>query len=230
MKENMLSDALKSIFGPLKNILDQCAGEKHELWKEILRLMSRMSPEKIHKALTEAESNKLWKRKVTVGGNTKYELLEKFNTMTYKVGNEDRVGIQVSEWAHDIANKPECVFSTEVEDGVEFVVGSLGGLFGFKKGTKARVFLDEAFLAKHDLEFCKPGDAFYIRINYTDQPLDEQVNVGMEPIIGSDHRPAVFKLLHDPTGVWLHANYHRPDSQWTPDNLWIFRRMTKIGV
>jgi hypothetical protein len=222
MHNIMLSSALELISGPLKNILDQLAGEKNELWVEILKLTSRMTPENILRALKNA-SLKLWK-KLSVGGNTKDELLEKFKTATYRVGKEDKVGIQANDWARDIASKAECIFPTEVEEDVEFVMGSLGDLFGFNRNAKTQVFLNEAFLAKYDLELCKPSDAFYLRLAYTDQPLDEWIRVGMKPIIGSDRNPRVFRLVHDSRGVWLFAADAFPARQWNPAHLWLFRR------
>lgn len=220
---NTCSDvALADVAGPMKDLLDKLSGENGASWLEVVKLALRTQPHLLIAKLKEI-AFKLWK-KISVGGNTKDELLEKFKTATYKVGSEDKVGIQASDWARDIASKPECVFQTEVEEGVEFVMGSLGDLFGFKKNTKTRVFLNEAFLAKHNLEFCKPSDAFYFRLNYTDQPLDEWFRVGMKPIVDSARRPGVFGLGHDSDGVWLSAYYANPDFQWPPDYLWFFRR------
>ena len=218
----MLSGALELISGPLNNILDQLAGEKNELWLQILQLMSRMSPEKILSAL-KASVLKLWK-KLSVGGNTKGELLEKFKTAIYKVAGGEKTGIQASEWARDIASKSECAFPADMEEDVEFVMGSLGDLFGFKKNAETQVFLDETFLAKYDLEPCKPSDAFYLRLAYLEQPLDEWVRVGMKLIIDSDRHPLVFRLGHRSDGLWLRAHYAYPGNQWNPGLLWIFRR------
>jgi hypothetical protein len=214
--------ALADVAGPMKDLLDKLSGENGASWLEAVKLVLRTQPHLLIAKLKEL-ALKLWK-KLSVGGNTKDEILEKFKTAIYKVGNEDKVGIQASDWARDIASKPECVFPTEVEDGVEFVMGSLGDLFGFKKNVETQVFLNEAFLAKHDLEFCKPSDAFYLRLSYTDQPLDEWIRVGMKPIVGSDRFPSVFRLGHDSGGVWLSASYAYPDNQWYPDGLWFFRR------
>jgi hypothetical protein len=214
--------ALADVAGPMKDLLDKLSGENGASWLEAVKLVLRTQPHLLIAKLKEL-ALKLWK-KLSVGGNTKDEILEKFKTAIYKVGNEDKVGIQASDWARDIASKPECVFPTEVEDGVEFVMGSLGDLFGFKKNVETQVFLNEAFLAKHDLEFCKPSDAFYLRLSYTDQPLDEWIRVGMKPIVDSDRDPSVFRLGHDSGGVWLSASYAYPDNQWYPDGLWFFRR------
>ena len=214
--------ALVDVAGPMKDLLDKLSGENGASWLEAVKLVLRTQPHLLIAKLKEL-ALKLWK-KLSVGGNTKDEILEKFKTAIYKVGNEDKVGIQASDWARDIASKPECVFPTEVEDGVEFVMGSLGDLFGFKKNVETQVFLNEAFLAKHDLEFCKPSDAFYLRLSYTDQPLDEWIRVGMKPIVDSDRNPNVFNLEHDSNGMWLNADYADPDCQWGPGCLWIFRR------
>jgi hypothetical protein len=214
--------ALADVAGPMKDLLDKLSGENGASWLEAVKLVLRTQPHLLIAKLKEL-ALKLWK-KLSVGGNTKDEILEKFKTAIYKVGNEDKVGIQASDWARDIASKPECVFPTEVEDGVEFVMGSLGDLFGFKKNVETQVFLNEAFLAKHDLEFCKPSDAFYLRLSYTDQPLDEWIRVGMKPIVVSDRGPFVFNLERDSSGMWLLASCAFPVDQWYPDCLWFFRR------
>ncbi len=71
--EAMLRTALRGILGPVKNILDQLAGEKGEQWIEILGLMSRMTPERILKVLSTKVSDIYWKR-IVVGGKTRKEL------------------------------------------------------------------------------------------------------------------------------------------------------------
>lgn len=219
--------ALADVAGPMKDLFDKLSGENGASWLEAVKLALRTQPHLLIAKLKEL-ALKLWKQ-IPVGGNTKDELLGQLKTATYKVGNEEKVGIQASDWARDIASKSECVFPTEVEDGVEFVMGSLGDLFGFKKNMETQFFLDEDFLAKHNLEFCKPSDAFYLRLNYTDQPLDEWIRVGMKPIIDSDRGPIVFRLAHGSDGMWLHAGYANPDFQWDPGNLWFFRRkVTKL--
>lgn len=218
----MLSGALGLISGPLKNILDQLGGAKNELWLEIYQLMSRMSPENILAALKGA-AIKLTK-KMSVGGYTLHELLENFKIATYKVGDEEKVEFQASEFARDIASKEECTFPTEVEEGVEFVVGSLGDLFRFKNRTEAQAFLSEAFLKKRGLELCKPSDALYLRLAYTDQPSDEKLHVAMKPILGFDGIPRVFSLVHDSHVMQLYAYNADSDDKWNLDSLWIFRR------
>lgn len=220
---NTCSDiALADVAGPMKDLLDKLSGENGASWLEAVKLALRTQPHLLIAKLKEL-ALKLWK-KIPVGGNTKDELLEQFKTATYKVGNDQKIGIQASDYTRDIASKPECLFSTEVEEGVEFVMGSLGDLFGFKKNTETQVFLNEAFLAKHNLEFCKPSDAFYLRLAYGDQPVGEWVRVGHKPITDSVGYPFVFNLVHVSDGMWLNARNAYPSYPWFPDNLWIFRR------
>ena len=40
----------------------------------------------------------------------------------------------------------------------------------------------------------------------------------------SDGNPNVFYVNHDDDGRCLNANYANPDSQWDPDNSWVFGR------
>ncbi len=188
--------ALAAAAGPMKDMLDKLSGENGATWLEA------------------------WKT-LTVGGNTKDELLAQFAEAKLPSGV---IGIQASDCARDIAGKPACDFLKEKEEGVEFVMGSLRDLFGFEENIKTEVFLNEAFLAKHGLELCKPSDAFYLRLAYLDQLLDEWIRIGMNPITDSDGYPSVFDLGHFSDGMWLSAIYADPDYQWDPDNRWFFRR------
>lgn len=162
--------------------------------------------------------------RLAVGGNTKEELLEKLKTANYRVGGSEKVGIQVGDRAHEIAGKPECTFPIEKEEGVEFVKGAIIDLFGFVRLTETQVFLNEAFLAERDLEFCMPSDAFYFRLDYTCQPFGEGARMGMKPIAVSGSDPSVFYLVHRGGGLWLLTDDARPRIQAGPYHHWIFRR------
>lgn len=216
---NTCSDiALADVAGPMKDMLDKLSGTDGASWLEAIKLTLRTDPRLLIKRLKEGFL-KLWKT-LTAGGNTKDELLAKFAEAKLPSG---ATGIKIGDWASDIAGKTACDFPKEKEDGVEFVMGSLRDLFGFPKDTKTEVFLNEAFLAKHGLELCKPSDAFYIRLTYLDQPLDEWVRVGMKPITDSSGNPSVFRLAHNSSGMWLDALYADPDRQWDPGCVWVFR-------
>ena len=218
----MLSSALGLVSGPLKNMLDQLCGQKNELWLEIYGLMSRMTPENILKALKGAVL-KPWK-KLSIGGHTKEELLEQFKMATCKVGNEESIGIQVTEDAYYIASKPECMFS-EKEDHVEFFMESLEVLFGFEEDVDAKVFLNEAFLSLYNLELCKPSDAFYIRRSIDNQPSGEWLRVGMTPIVDSSGYSKVFSVEHDDdTDYGVCVSTDCTDDEFYPGSVWFFRR------
>ncbi len=220
---NICSDiALADVAGPMKVLLDKLSGKNGASWLEAVKLALRMQPQTLIQLIKEA-ALKLWMMLI-VGGDTKEQLLSKFKEATYKVKDGTKTGMKASDWALDIAGKPECTFPTEKEEGVEFVKGSLHDLFGLDENTETQVFLNEEFLAQHGLELCKPSDAFYLRLAYNDQPLDEWIRVGMKPIIDSDRDPDVFRLGHDSLGMWLRANCAYPGLQWDPDRLWIFRR------
>lgn len=225
MKNNMLSSALGLISGPLKNILDQLAGEKNELWLEILNLMSRMTPESILKAL---KGIKPW-MKISVGGETLTDLIKKLQTTTFRVGIEEKVGIRMEGMAHYIMNKQGYQSLIELEKDVEFVKGSLENLFGFNAVTDIGTFLDEVFLVRYGLELCKSGtDTLYLRLNYLDQPLGEQVSVGMIPLVGSDLDRYVFNLAsHHPGGLTIDTKHARPGIRCSPNSIWVFRRVKK---
>jgi hypothetical protein len=124
-------------------------------------------------------------RKIPIGGDTEKELVRKLSETAYKVGQIQKVGIQITDYARLVAKEPHCIFPREVENA-EFAIGTLDelfkDLFGSKKVTELKTFLNETFLAKHGFEVCKPRDAYYLRCAYTDQPLGERVCVGTKPI------------------------------------------------
>lgn len=211
----LLSDALGLVSESLNNLLSQLKGEKNEQWLEILKLMSRMSPEKILKALREAE---VWK-KIQVGGRSvKDEFLEKFKMANCGDTDKEKVGIHTIYAAYAIV----CASPyEEAEESVEFVMWNLADL-GLKKKVWTEDLLNEAFLASLGLDFCKPSDAYYLRLNYTDQPSEETVFVGMKPV--DFHGLQVLVLKHGSVGISLVTNQATPRVLWPIDSLWIFRQ------
>jgi hypothetical protein len=65
-----------------------------------------------------------------------------------------------------------------------------------------------------------------LRLAYKDQPLNEWIHIGMQPIADRDGNPAAFEVGHNSGGVWLSTEWARPDSRWDPGIQVVFRVRT----
>ena len=132
-------------------------------------------------------------------------------------------GMRISDWANDILGKPEFVV-TEKETEVDLVVVSVAEL-GFKKGaTLEKIYARAKELG---LEFCSPDVGPQLRLQYKNQPLNEWLRIGMNPIRDSGGCLRVFSVGHDDDGLWLNSFYGFPDDVWRADARWVFVRPRK---
>ena len=131
--------------------------------------------------------------------------------------------MRISDWANDIIGKPEfVVIAGEMEvDLVKVTVGELG----FKDGARRDQIYDR--VKELGLEICPPEVGPQLRLQYKDQPLDEWILIGMEPIRYSDGDLYVFDVGHNDDGFWLHGYYGGPDDVWRTDCQWVFVRPRK---
>ena len=131
--------------------------------------------------------------------------------------------MRISDWANDIIGKPEfVVIAGEMEvDLVKVAVGELG----FKDGARRDQIYDR--VKELGLEICPPEVGPQLRLQYKDQPLDEGILIGMEPIRYSDGDLYVFDVGHNDDGFWLHGYYGGPDDVWRTDCQWVFVRPRK---
>jgi hypothetical protein len=72
------------------------------------------------------------------------------------------------------------------------------------------------------LGLCPPEVGPALRLEYTDQPLDERLYIAMKPITSSDGEPRIFVLEHNAQGMGLDAVRARPDDDWRPTDMFVF--------
>lgn len=90
-------------------------------------------------------------------------------------------GMKIGDNANDILGKPEFVAAAE-ETEVDLVKVTIAEL-GFTKGaTHERIY---SRAKKLGLELCPSEVGPQLRLQYKDQPKDEEVRVGMKPIRSS---------------------------------------------
>lgn len=103
------------------------------------------------------------------------------------------------------------------------------GLFratGFELGLTRRYTFAQLLAAgaKYDLGKL-PGEVGpTLRETYTNQPLDEQLHVVMDPIMTSGGISRIFRVENDDSGRWLSTDYVNPTREWGPEAVWVFGR------
>lgn len=148
--------------------------------------------------------------RITIGGKTSSELLEEFR----------QGGINVGIDAKRMMENPD--FTTQKNpkdiDLVSLRVGDLG-LTGIP--MTEQVYKRARQLGLH---LCPAEVGPHMRLNYAEQPWDEYLHIGMEPIFDSNGYPRVFDLGLGFEGQWLNGPWMYPEDQWEdPDYKFVFR-------
>lgn len=129
-------------------------------------------------------------------------------------------GMKIGDWANDILGKPEfTAISQETELGL--VVVSVAEL-GFKKGATREQIYNRA--KERGLELCPAEVGPQLRLQYVDQPLNDRLVIGMEPIRHSDGFLYVFNVARHDAALWLHSDYDYPDYVWDSGTRFVFVR------
>lgn len=129
-------------------------------------------------------------------------------------------GMCIGDWASDILGKPAFkVTDTEVE--VDLVNMSVAEL-GFKGSATYKQICDKVI--ELGLELCPNEVGPQLRLQYTDQPMNEWVVVAMEPITDSRGSLSVFLVERSDDGAWLRGGNGRPDDVWSADSCFVFVR------
>ena len=135
-------------------------------------------------------------------------------------------GFKFSLWSEDIFNKSAFTVAVKaLEAGLVVVSGSD---LGFNdRVTRAEIYKRAQELG---LELCPPEVGPQLRIQYKDQPVGEELIIGMKPIISSvgGHGPGVF-VVDRLVGVngsspWLVGFYGGSEYFWDAHHRWVFLR------
>lgn len=186
--------------GVLNDVNDKLSGEDGSYWLEKLKLFLRgeMTP-----------SFKVWKT-ITLGLQTssaayRDELLNS--------------GFRIGRLVYEILNGTT-VSSIPIE--VDLVVVS-GYTLGFRKAVHRDALYSRA--RKMGLDPCPAEVGPALRLAYKDQPLEECVQIAMEPLFGPDGLSLdVFEVGRNGRGPWLSTVCSGSNDVWMPDRLWVFLR------
>lgn len=139
---------------------------------------------------------------------------------TNPAGELESRGFRVSDWgARPFLAKMLFASEPTAVDIVRVTVAELGLADGAT--TTEDIFVRAAALGLNRL----PVEAGYrLRLALTDQPMNEWIRIGMEPIADPDGFPCVIGVVHDEDGQWLRVYYPNPTHQWGAESLWVFGR------
>lgn len=93
---------------------------------------------------------------------------------------------------------------------------------GFRNGAALEEVYKSAIKLGFDL--CPPEAGPQLRLQYKNQPKDEQLFIAMEPITGSDSGVYVFNIEHDVSGLWLSGCGGGPAGFWRGGKRLVFCR------
>ncbi len=128
---------------------------------------------------------------------------------------------KIYDYAKEMLKKT--IFSGEKQKYkvVSFSVESLG----FSNGAKYKDIIAKA--KEFGLELCPAELGPQLRLQYKDQPNNEYLRVGMEPIVGSGGCLRVFRLFRDGSELWLGSGDGDPGDVWDADDRFVFVRPRK---
>jgi len=128
-------------------------------------------------------------------------------------------GFKIGDWAEDVLNSENFALTPE-EKSVDLVKITPKAL-GFENGAQRTDIYNKAF--EDSLEICPLEIGPQLRLQYTDQPRLESLQIGMEPQKDSGGHESEFRVVHGGDNfIWLVGDHKHPDDFWGPDQPFIF--------
>lgn len=125
-------------------------------------------------------------------------------------------GVQISQLAGDILQKVQVAPEETELKLARATVRELGFPNGARYGDICARIKELGHL------LCPAEIGPQLRLQHTDQPLGEWLNVAMEPLAVSDGSLYLFAVGRDGGGLWLHTRWSFPDDLWSPDYVFVF--------
>jgi hypothetical protein len=107
---------------------------------------------------------------------------------------------------------------------VDLVEVPVSGL-GFNKNTRYDAICTRA--QEFGLELCPAEVGPQLRLQYTDQPSGEYLQIAMKTISDSFGDPLVFNVFRDDDDLWLRGSFGRAGLEWIPGGRFVFFRPRK---
>jgi hypothetical protein len=127
-------------------------------------------------------------------------------------------GFKISDWAQKFLPK---IKLAKKKTTLELEVVTVAEL-GFPDGGKVK----DIYAKAQELGYALPPAeaALQLRLQYTDQPLDEWLIVAHEPIAVAYGDLSVLYVVRDSVGSWVHGYYADPVDVWGAEDRLVFCR------
>lgn len=125
---------------------------------------------------------------------------------------------KIGDWASDILNR---ITIASKPAKIELVCLTVAELGFPNRATRKQIYEKALSLG---FELCPAEVGPQLRLQYTDQPLNEWLLVAMEPISDSDGSLRVFYVGHDEGGLWLLGGRADPGGFCGAGRVWVFGR------
>ncbi len=186
--KDILSRPARDIFGPLKSFQDRLLGNCGEYWwKAFSRFLRKEDPFRIRPEDAWISTS------LPISSNADLMVICEAKKML------------ITQWAKSLCLQHQ-LHTSHVED-VTFVRGTTCELFGIEGGWQSE-YLNEAFLKRFGLGFCKASDAFFIRSCYVEQSKGEYLHVVSAPLAGDfSAQEHIFTVGNHPeNGLQVHID------------------------
>ena len=198
-----------------KEELQQAIKDKKEIKAYIGELFPnffKVLPQNVEYIYTEFPEGKIKQKTIELG--TGIKIKEEFIHTLEAKGN------QVGDWAKDIMSKEEFVVSDK--ETKENLIILPVKVLGFPSGATVKKIFETA--KKLGLELCPLETGPQLRLQYSEQPVNEYCLIVMEPISVSDGTPRLFSVDCNGGEPWLDTGDGRPDAMYGSDDLFAFVR------
>lgn len=122
------------------------------------------------------------------------------------------------DFAQQLIDKPEFTTAPDAQpiDLIRLTVADLG----FTTACTTTALFKRA--TELGLELCPAEVGPQYRLHYLDQPDNEYLSIGMQPILGSSRGPRVFRVYRDLGRLRLSTDFADPDYEWHPEYEFVF--------
>lgn len=145
---------------------------------------------------------------IVIGGKSPTQLLPKLSAGRLKVGPTAQTMLLDSNFR-----------TLEQETRIDLARVTVAYL-GFQSFATISQICEEANRRELDRVPAEVGP--HLRLAYPEQPSDEILTIGMDPITDSHGDQDVFQLVNNDEGLWLSSRWAEPGGLWSPDNEFVF--------
>ena len=193
---------------------NQIAYGAEELKEDTKAYIGKWSPEIFRKISDNVEylyksfpEEKIFRKNIELSTKTPEEYIKELTDQGYRI----------SDFTQDILNKLEALKEKETANLVSFSVAELG----FSNSATLQEIYDKA--KEFGLELCPSQVGPELRLIYKDQPVDERLEIVMEPISDRTNDPRLFNVYRNCSESWLSSHWDALYHKWDSAILFTFR-------